>query len=68
MLINGMLKDGDNLGSWSSGEDGYRAQEIREREAIEQDLKRLAFNMEKSEIKVRQSLMARLHLIYDAIH
>jgi len=63
-----MLKNGGNLGSWSSGEDGHRAQEIREREALKQDFKRFDFNMEKSEIKVRQSLMARLHLLYDAIH
>jgi hypothetical protein len=63
-----MLKNGGNLGSWSSGEDGHRAQEIRKREALKQDFKRFDFNMEKSEIKVRQSLMARLHLLYDAIH
>ncbi len=65
--INGRLKNGGNLGLWSSGEDGDKAQEIREGEAMEQDIKRLAFNMEKGEIKVRQSLMAQLHLIYDAI-
>jgi hypothetical protein len=41
------------LGSWSSGEDGYIVQEIREREVMEQYLKTLAFNMEKSEIEMR---------------
>ncbi len=63
---NGRLKTGGDLWSWNSGEDGYKGQEIREGEAMEQDIKRLAFNMEKREIKVMQSLMARLHLIYEA--
>jgi hypothetical protein len=67
MHINGRLKNGGEIWSWSSGEDGYKTQKIREGEAMEQDIKRLAFNMEKREIKVRQSLMARLHLIYNAI-
>ncbi len=54
------------MGSWSSGENSYKAQEIGEGEAMEQDLKWLIVNMEKREIKVRQSLMARLHPICDA--
>jgi hypothetical protein len=44
-----------------SGEDGYKVQEIGEGEVMEQNLKQLAGNMEKREIKVRQSWMARLH-------
>jgi hypothetical protein len=58
MLINGRLKNGDNLGSWTSGEDGYKVQETKKGEAMEQGIKWLAFNMGKREIKVRQSLMA----------
>jgi hypothetical protein len=42
----------------SNGEDGYKAQEIGEGEVMDQDFKQLAGNMEKREIKVRQSLMA----------
>ncbi len=32
MHINERLKNGGDLGSWSSGEDGYKAQEITEGE------------------------------------
>jgi hypothetical protein len=51
----------------SSGEDGYKVQEIGEEEAMEQDLKWLIVNMEKREIKVRQSSMAQLCPICDAV-
>jgi hypothetical protein len=55
------------LGSRSSGEDGYKVQEIGEEEAMEQDLKWLIVNMEMREIKVRQSSMAQLPPICDAV-
>jgi hypothetical protein len=44
--INGRLKNGNDLGLWSSGEDGYKAQEIGEGEVMEQDLKWPTINME----------------------
>jgi hypothetical protein len=56
------------LGSWSSGEDGCKAQEIGEGEVIEQDFKWPTLNMEKKEMKVRRSLIAQLHLVYDVVH
>jgi hypothetical protein len=56
------------LGSWSSGEDGYKVQEIGEGEVIKQDFKWPAANMEKKEMKVRRSLIAQLHLVYDVVH
>ncbi len=66
--INGRLKNGNDLGSWSSGEDGCKAQEIGEGEVIEQDFKWPTLNMEKKEMKVRRSLIAQLHLVYDVVH
>ncbi len=68
MHINGRLKNDNNLGSWSSGVDGYKVQENGEGEAMEQDLRGLAVNMEKREIKVRQSSMAWLRPVYNAVH
>lgn len=44
-----------------------RAQEIGEGEVMEQDFKQLVVNMEKREIKVRQSSMAWLRTICDVI-
>jgi hypothetical protein len=49
--INGRLKNGNDFGLWSSGEDGYKVQEIGYREGMEQDLKWLTINMEKRESK-----------------
>jgi hypothetical protein len=47
--INGRLKNGIDLGLWSSGKDGYKIQEIGEKEAMEQDLKWPTINMENNE-------------------
>jgi len=55
------------LKKWRKGSVGARAQEIGEGEVMEQDLKQLAVNMEKREIKVRQSSMAWLHPICDVV-
>jgi hypothetical protein len=63
--INWRFKNDGDLGS--SGEDGYKVQEIGEGEVMEQDLKQLVVNMQKREIKVRQSSMVRLRPICDVV-
>ncbi len=54
---------------WGHGVVGRMATKLKKLQKgrqMEQDIKWLAFNMEKREIKVKQSLMAWLHRIYDA--